>query len=139
VVNPDDGVERFGMKSLSLIAAAFAGLLYLQPAWAEASGPDSNPCADQVSTVAIAECLQARAKVWDLRLNTAYMNLMQRIDAGQRDPLKQAQRLWIQYRDANCRFYGAQEGTIRQIEAAECLRSMTQNRALELEKAMKFD
>jgi uncharacterized protein YecT (DUF1311 family) len=51
-------------------------------------------------------------------LNTAYKALAGRIDAGQREPLKAAQRLWMQCRDANCRFYGSQEGTMRQIQAA---------------------
>lgn len=125
------------MKVPSFVVAAVLALLVTNSAGA---GPtDPNPCGDQPTTLAIAECLQARTKVWDQRLNAAYKDLMQRIDPGQREPLKQAQRLWIQYRDANCRFYGAQEGTIRQIEAAECLRAMTQDRALELEKAMKFD
>jgi uncharacterized protein YecT (DUF1311 family) len=72
-------------------------------------------------------------------LNSAYQSLKQRISPDQADPLKSAQRLWMQYRDANCRFYGSQEGSIRQIQAAECLRAMTQERALELEQAMKFD
>jgi uncharacterized protein YecT (DUF1311 family) len=81
----------------------------------------------------------AKTKVWDQRLNTAYQGLTQRIEPGQRDPLKAAQRLWVQYRDANCRFYGSQEGSIRQVQAAECLRGMTQDRALELEKAMKLN
>lgn len=41
-----------------------------------------------------------------------------------------------QYRDANCAFYGVQDGSIRQVQA---VRSMTEDRAHELEKAMKFD
>lgn len=32
-----------------------------------------------------------------------------------------------------------QDGSIRQVQAAECIRSMTEDRAHELEKAMKFD
>jgi len=80
-----------------------------------------------------------KTKVWNERLNRAYRNLPQRLDAGQLDPLKDAQRLWIKYRDANCAFYGSQDGTIRQIQAAECVCSMTKDRALELENAMKFE
>jgi uncharacterized protein YecT (DUF1311 family) len=47
--------------------------------------------------------------------------------------LRAAQRLWIQYRDANCLYYGLSEGTIARIEAGECLRSMTEARSKELE------
>ena len=87
----------------------------------------------------IVDCIEAKTKVWDERLNKAYKNLPQRLDAGQLGPLKEAQRLWVKFRDANCGFYGSQEGTIRQIQAAECMRSMTKDRALELENVMKFD
>jgi uncharacterized protein YecT (DUF1311 family) len=51
----------------------------------------------------------------------------------QREQLRVAQRLWIQYRDANCLYYGLGEGTIARIEAGDCMRRMTQNRAIELE------
>jgi uncharacterized protein YecT (DUF1311 family) len=71
--------------------------------------------------------------------SAAYKALQGRIDAAQRQPLLAAQRQWVQYRDANCGFYGAQEGSIRQVQAAECIRSMTEDRARELEKAMTFD
>jgi uncharacterized protein YecT (DUF1311 family) len=114
-------------------------MLIALPASAEMFGPDYKPCGDQPNTIAIVDCLDARTKVWDRRLNDAYASLGQRIDAAQREPLKAAQRLWIQYRDANCRFYGSQDGSIRQIEAAECVRAMTRDRTLEMEKAMKFD
>jgi uncharacterized protein YecT (DUF1311 family) len=85
------------------------------------------------------ECVQAKTNVSDRRLNAAYKGLQARIDAAQRQPLLAAQRLWVQYRDANCGFYGSQEGTIRQVQAAECMRSMAEDRARELEKAMKLD
>jgi uncharacterized protein YecT (DUF1311 family) len=55
----------------------------------------------------IVNCVQARAKVWDDRLNAAYRDLLKRITPDQRQPLMQAEQLWIQYRDANCKFYYA--------------------------------
>jgi uncharacterized protein YecT (DUF1311 family) len=106
---------------------------------AEMFGEDYPPCGDPSNTVAIVDCVNAKTKTWDERLNKAYKDLPQRLDAGQLGPLKEAQRLWVKFRDANCSFYGSGEGTIRQIQAAECMRSMTKDRALELESAMKFD
>jgi len=44
-----------------------------------------------------------------------------------------AQRLWIQYRDANCLYYDLGEGTIARIEAGYCMKELTQTRAVELE------
>jgi len=102
-------------------------------------GPDYQPCGDRSSALDIVECVQAKTKISDQRLNAAYKALQTRIDAAPRQPLVSAQRLWVQYRDANCGCYGAQEGSIRQVQAAECIRSMTEDRARELEKAMKFE
>ena len=106
---------------------------------AEMFGPGFQPCGDKPSTPAVVECVQAKTNVADQRLNAAYKALQARIDAAQRQPLLSAQRLWVQYRDANCAFYGVQDGSIRQVQAAECIRSMTEDRAHELEKAMNFD
>jgi uncharacterized protein YecT (DUF1311 family) len=108
------------------------------PAEAEMFGPGFQPCGDKPSTPDVVECVQAKTKVADQRLNAAYTALQAQIDAAQRQPLLAAQRLWVQYRDANC-FYGVQDGSIRQVQAAECIRSMTEDRARELEKAMTFD
>jgi uncharacterized protein YecT (DUF1311 family) len=127
------------VKPLFLPAIPALALAAALPASAEMFGADYRPCGDQPNTLATVDCVAAKTKSWDQRLNAAYNGLQQRIQAGQRDPLKAAQRLWVQYRDANCRFYASQDGSIRQIQAAECLRAMTQERTLELEKAMKFD
>jgi uncharacterized protein YecT (DUF1311 family) len=52
----------------------------------------------------------------------------------QSDALRAAQRAWMQFRDANCRYYGSGEGTITRLQFAECMRSTTARRALELEE-----
>ncbi|MGD9614786.1 MAG: lysozyme inhibitor LprI family protein [Alphaproteobacteria bacterium] len=122
-----------------LLAVLLAAGLAAHPAEAEMFGPAYSPCGDRPDTFAIVACVQAKTKAADRRLNAAYKALQARIDPSQRQPLLAAQRLWVQYRDANCEFYGAQEGTIRQIQAAECLRAMTDDRARELEQAMKFE
>ena len=106
---------------------------------AEMFGPGFQPCGEKTSTLEVVECVQAKTNASDQRLNAAYKALQAQIDANQRQPLLAAQRLWVQYRDANCAFYGVQDGSIRQVQAAECLRSMTEDRARELEKAMKLD
>src|ERR1700722_17532762 len=101
--------------------------------------PGFQPSGEKTSTLAVVECVQAKTNVADQRLNAAYKALQARVDAAQRQPLLSAQRLWVQYRDANCGFYGTHDGSIRQVQAAECIRSMTKDRARELEKAMTFD
>jgi uncharacterized protein YecT (DUF1311 family) len=102
-------------------------------------GPGFQPCGRETSTLAIVECVHVKINAADQRLNATYKALQAQVDNAQRQPLLAAQRLWVQYRDANCAFYGTPDGSIRQVQAAECLRSMTEERARELEKAMKLD
>ena len=85
------------------------------------------------NTFQMVECLKAKTAQWDKRLNAAYQKALQDAQPAQRDQLRAAQRLWIQYRDANCLYYGLGEGTIARLDAGECMRSMTEARARELE------
>jgi len=124
------------MRTVRILAACL-GLAAAAPVRAHAA---ADPfCADQSTTVGIADCFMAQARQWDGRLNAAYKALQSRIDPEQRQKLLAAQRLWIQFRDANCAFYGAREGTMRVIEAAQCQRDMTEARTRELDGAMRGD
>lgn len=127
------------MRLVFIPVIALLVFLPAGPVAAEMFSPGYQPCGNRPNTLAIVECLRAKTKTADRQLNAAYKALQARIDPAQRQPLLKAQRLWVQYRDANCGFYAAQQGTIREVQAAECLRSMTEDRARELEKAMKFD
>ena len=85
------------------------------------------------STYEIVECLKVKTAQWNRRLNAAYKQALEDAQPKQREQLRAAQRLWVQYRDANCLYYDLGEGSIARIDAAECMRSMTQARARELE------
>lgn len=111
----------------------------VQPVRAEMFGPGFQPCGEKTSTFKVVECVQAKTSDSDKRLNAAYKALQAQVDAAQRQPLLAAQRLWVQYRDANCGFYGTPDGSIQKVQGAESKRSMTEDRARELEKAMKLD
>ena len=93
---------------------------------------DREPSCDG-NTYQMVECLKAKTAEWGKRLNTAYQKAIQDAQPAQREPLRTAQRLWIQYRDASCLYYGMGEGTIARLDAGECMRSMTEARAKELE------
>jgi uncharacterized protein YecT (DUF1311 family) len=126
-----------GQKAVLMMLPLMAAALIGAPAQAAMFDDGYKPCGDQPNTMATVNCVDAKTKVWDQRLNNAYKALAKLAEPGQQGPLKAAQRLWIQFRDANCRFYGSQEGTIRDIKAAECLRATTEDRALELEQEAK--
>lgn len=93
----------------------------------------------QSTTVGIVQCIDQAGQKWDQRLNKAYKALMERSEPRQNAELKKAQRLWIQYRDANCAFYAATGGSIGQIEAYECIRAMTKARTCEFDLVNRGD
>jgi len=118
------------LRILSLAVA-----ILMLPASAVLAGDAGDP--DQScdgSTPEMVECLKAKTARWDKRMTIAYQEgLKTAASPAQHDQLRAAQRLWIQYRDANCLYYGMGEGTIARVDAAECMRSMTEARARELE------
>jgi uncharacterized protein YecT (DUF1311 family) len=93
---------------------------------------DKEPSCDG-STNQIVECQKAKLARLDQRLNAAYQQALKNASPGQLEQLRIAQRLWLQYRDANCLFYDKGEGTIARIETGSCMLSMTEARARELE------
>jgi uncharacterized protein YecT (DUF1311 family) len=56
------------------------------------------------------ECLKAKTAQWDTRTTSAYQQALKDAVPQQREQLRAAQRLWIQYRDANCLYYGDGRG-----------------------------
>jgi uncharacterized protein YecT (DUF1311 family) len=112
-----------------IAAAALIGAAAF--AFAGEQGDPEQEC--DGGTPEMVECLKAKTAYWDKRMTIAYQRMRNAGELKQREQLLIAQRLWIQYRDANCLYYGLGEGTIARIEAGECMRSMTETRAKELE------
>jgi uncharacterized protein YecT (DUF1311 family) len=92
-------------------------------------------CAVKASTPDIVACVTVKTKLADLALNNAYSALASGLAPSRKETLRKAERLWLQFRDANCQFYGSTAGTIARVQAVECLRAMTLTRAHELELA----
>ena len=115
-----------------LMCAASMLMMLSTAASANDAGDPQESC--DGSTAEMVDCLGAKTARWDKRMTIAYQEAMKKATSPQQhDQLRAAQRLWIQYRDANCLFYGMGEGTIARVDAAECVRSMTEARARELE------
>ena len=117
------------MARMAICAAAMLALSSI--AQAGDQGEPEQSC--DGNTFQMVECLKAKTAQWDKRLNAAYQKAVQDAGSAQRDQLRAAQRLWVQYRDANCLYYGMGEGTIARLDAGECMRSMTEARAKEFE------
>ena len=98
------------------------------------AGDEADPAQScNGNTFEMVECLKGQTAQWDKRMTVAYQQALKDAVPAQHDQLRAAQRLWIQYRDANCLYYGMGEGTIARIDAGACMRDMTEARAKELE------
>lgn len=104
-------------------------------------GDAANVCQDLPggsTTIGIADCLGAETAVWDKLLNDHYQHARDRMfkigGADLQISLRDAQRAWIAFRDAECaleydRWSG---GTIRTVVFASCQMQMTARRAIAL-------
>ncbi|MGF6394754.1 lysozyme inhibitor LprI family protein [Pseudomonas plecoglossicida] len=124
------------MKQPYLMGLALACCMPL--AMADDNSQAYAQCMDKASsTVAMSACIQAETKLQDARLNRVYKQLLARLDSGQQKSLREVQRQWIGYRDANCRFHvQASGGTMAQLEGGMCVLDMTRERAAELERVL---
>ena len=120
------------MKRLILLAAMAA--LVAPPAYAGGQGDLDKDCDGDGNTQSLVECLMGKTAQWDKRMNLAYQQALKDASSDrQRDQLRVAQRLWVQYRDANCLYYELGEGTIARLDSNSCMLSLTETRARELE------
>jgi len=114
-----------------LIAAVLAAKV---PARAQHMNEKDSPCPDAVVTVDLANCLARARDVADTELNGIYKRLRDQLDTADGQRLVAAQRLWIQYRDANCAaerdLY--EGGTASHPAYLACLDAMTRARTKEL-------
>ena len=99
------------------------------------------------TTLGMVSCTVAEARAWDAILNVEYQQTLDDLEAmdtreavqfpdyaARADSLRDAQRAWIAFRDAECglvyAMWGA--GSMRNIASANCKLEMTAERALEL-------
>jgi uncharacterized protein YecT (DUF1311 family) len=131
-------VSRIGGAGIALILVVLT-CVSARPLQAELAAQAPAPeedCGDRKSTADIVECLATQTAVWDRRLSAAYQKLLDSLPARRRDRLRSAQRMWIQFRDANCAYFASRSGTIARVEGGQCLLRLTTARAMELEEGI---
>jgi len=124
------------MKICYIVFLAFFGFVASASASDEFYSNQYNTCMDKSGgiTANMQTCIGQEASRQDARLNKAYNKLVSELSASRKKTLLMAQRLWIQFRDSNCGFYGDPDGgTIAMINQASCGLKMTSERARELE------
>ena len=111
---------------------ALAALLSAAAVAAAASPfPRENNC-DLPEERQVTACTNAQYQAWDKSLNVEYKAALGRTPDEQKPLLVKAQRLWMQYRDANCAIGFGHGGTVSSYLGAQCLLNMTRDRAKEL-------
>ena len=120
----------------TVILLAFIGLLLCSAnAGAQHINAKNAPCHGPASGSEETACFVTAEREADLKLNQLYLHIVRSLNSDDRDALQQAQKIWIQFRDANC---SAEEGLYRGGSAAPmvryaCLEAMTHHRTEELQ------
>jgi uncharacterized protein YecT (DUF1311 family) len=104
----------------------------------ECIGLIADPCPDApgANTFTIVACQAREQTIWDEHLNAWYGDAHSRLKdrPAAATALKEAQRTWMQFRDAKCGYWEKlyEGGTFASVAAGNCMRVETGRRALEM-------
>ena len=93
-------------SGLPLMLLPLAGLWFSSQAdvaTAQSANDPQASCAKAASTLETAECFDKAYKAADDSLNRLYGRIQKVLNPDELPSLAQAERLWVQYRDATCR------------------------------------
>ena len=125
-----------------IISQLFLIMFFLSPLGLFAQSENSidselTACMDKdPSTHGVLKCIDNASKKWDDELNNYYQKLMNLLDDGAKDKLKEAERKWIEYRDLEFKniesIYSKKEGTMCLPMQASDKMDIIKSRALQL-------
>ena len=122
------------MHQVRVVIVLSLCLLAIAPSLAQHMNEPDSPCANVATTTNLVECLSKARASSDVALNSLYETIRKRLDTSESESLIMTERLWIQYRDANCSdersLYGL--GTASFPAYVACLEAMTRERTKEL-------
>lgn len=132
-----EGVIMIYQRSVTVAVAltAIVGAAHASPLTPADTSKAYAACMDQSGgvTSAMEDCISEEFELQDRRLNRSYKALMASIPE-RRPELRDAQRRWIAFRDANCGFYyDAEDGSAARLVSKACVVILTADRAHELE------
>lgn len=131
------------------IALAFASPFYSTIAQAAVSTDDTDDelrrCLDSsasASTAGQIGCEVAAYKAYDRRMNTAYTALLRSIHRPAVEKLREAQRVWLCFRNAqihaNSAFFATRQGTMYVPMQAAAQTTIVKDRAIALEAQLRI-
>jgi uncharacterized protein YecT (DUF1311 family) len=101
-------------------------------------GAAHGQCEDRVVTLALSTCLRGELKKANVELNRVYGSTMKKLDGGDLERLRKAQRVWLAYRYAQCdaeyQLWGGGSGGPPAL--LQCQLKLTQSRTKEMTTLM---
>lgn len=96
------------------------------------------------STAAMKQATYYASDMWDKEMNKSYQHLMKRLPKEKQEILRESQKQWIKFRDADRevlnKIVADQQGSIYQVTAASDWLELVRSRALQLDEYDKsFD
>jgi uncharacterized protein YecT (DUF1311 family) len=105
-----------------------------------AAAPAAATCGDLNTQTEMNQCFAARARRADAALNASWARLMAKAGPGKAPYLK-AQRLWIQFRDAECAAepVSSPDGSMHGMEVSACMADLTEARTKTIDQLARQD
>ena len=119
---------------LFLVAAVLVGAV---PSAAAQQAHDG--CDAAHDTLAMRACYSRSLTAADREMNGVYRDVSAHLDPNRRSKLRDAQRAWLRYRDAQCAFAASESegGTLETVERLSCLADATRARTRQLREAQR--
>lgn len=99
-----------------------------------------GPCKDAVTQLELNECAAKEFRKADAELNKVYNHILSSLNQKNQSNLREAQRAWVVYRDANCSaeadYHG---GSMAPMIYSFCLKENTTDRIKELRRIYEGD
>jgi uncharacterized protein YecT (DUF1311 family) len=95
---------------------------------------EPSQCHNPTTTMEMRECSYLDFQKTDSELNTLYGRILHKLEPAAQSDLRTAQRLWIQFRDANCeaKLNLWDGGSFGPVEQNSCLEETTKQRIINL-------
>lgn len=95
-------------------------------------------CQDPQTTAEMRDCAAADYQRVDRELNDVYQKLLKVLDDEGQHKLRESQRAWVKYRDANAELIAdsSRGGTLEPLTRVSAMTQMTQERVGELRKEL---
>jgi Uncharacterized protein conserved in bacteria len=98
----------------------------------------ATDCSNAQTQSEMNQCASADYKKSDNELNMTYQQVLKLTSGEQRNLLQSAQKEWIRFRDADCKFqtFKSSDGSVNPLNTALCLQSKTEQRTKELKSML---